>query len=56
VRDLERQLAALPLSIISDREEKRLQARLKDANRQLAEMEDRLKTAQAAVDAARKAI
>jgi hypothetical protein len=56
VRNIEEQLANLPLTLTNRREERALRDQLKEARRQLAEAEARLKTAEAAADAARKRI
>lgn len=56
VRTIEEQLANMPLTLSSRREERALLGRLKEAKHQLAEAEGRLKTAEAAAEAARKRI
>lgn len=53
---LEARRANLPLSITGQRDESRLERALKAARAELAHVEDRLKSAQAAADAAVKAI
>ena len=56
VRNIEERLAHVPITLTSQRDESLLQDRLKEARRQLADAETCLKKAEAASDAARKAI
>jgi len=56
VCNIQKQLAELPVTISSQRDEAMLRERLKDAKDRLAENESSLKNAQAAAEAARKAI
>jgi len=56
VRNIEEQLVNLPVTLTSRRDESVLRGRLKEARRQLAQAEGRLKTAETAADAARKRI
>ncbi len=56
VRNIEERLAHVPITLTSQRDESLLQDRLKEARRQLADAETTLKKAEAASEAARKAI
>lgn len=56
VRDIEARLASAPATVWGPRGEPALKARLKEARHELGEAEDRLTKAEAAADAARRAV
>jgi len=56
VRDAEERLASFPVTLNYDRAKSEMKDRLKAAKKRLADAEDRLAKAEAAADAARKAI